>query len=101
LTNIGNAEHTDDGVLRPGAAKDDIDYMPPEAAAKVILRGARKEQEFIPVGRVALLASLLMRVSPKLYRRSMWRNLKTEKLDNQLRASRQFDGRMQRRAFDG
>jgi len=57
--------------LRPGAAKDDIDYMPPEAAAKVILRGARKGQEFIPVGRVTLLASLLMRVSPKLYQRSM------------------------------
>jgi len=46
----------------------------------VILRGARKGQEFIPVGRVALLASLL---------------------NNQLRASLQFDGRMQRRAFDG
>jgi hypothetical protein len=37
----------------------------------VILRGARKGQKFIPVGRVTLLASLLMRVSPKLYQRSV------------------------------
>jgi NAD(P)-dependent dehydrogenase (short-subunit alcohol dehydrogenase family) len=78
-TNIGNAECTDDGIMRPGAAKDGIDYMTPEAAAKVILRSALKGKEFIPVGRVALLASLLMRVSPKLYQWSMRRNMRTEK----------------------
>ncbi|MEH6646765.1 SDR family NAD(P)-dependent oxidoreductase [Sulfitobacter sp.] len=77
-TNIGNAQRTEDGILRPGAATDGIDYMTPEAAAKVILRGVDKGQEFIPVGRVALLASLLMRVSPKLYQRSMLRNLRAK-----------------------
>ncbi len=65
-TNIGNAERTDDGIMRPDAAK-------------MILRGALKGKEFIPVGRVALLASLLMRVSPKLYQFSMPRNILTEK----------------------
>ena len=78
-TNIGNAERTDEGIMRPGAAKDGIDYMTLEAASKVILRGALKGKEFIPVGRVALLASLLMRVSPKLYQFSMPRNILTEK----------------------
>ena len=50
-----------------------------EAASEVILRGALKGKGFIPVGRLALLASLLMRVSPKLYQWSMPRNILTEK----------------------
>jgi NAD(P)-dependent dehydrogenase (short-subunit alcohol dehydrogenase family) len=77
-TNTGNPERSDDGILRPGAATDGIDYMTPEAAAKVILRGVEKRQEFTPVGRVARLASWLMRASPKLYQRSMRRNLRTD-----------------------
>lgn len=80
-TNIGNAERADDGILRPGAATDGIDYMTPEAAAKVILRGVKRGQEFTPVGRVALLASVLMRASPKLYQWFMLRNLRTDKLE--------------------
>lgn len=70
-TNIGNAQRGDDGILRPGAASDGIDYMTPEAAADVILRGVGKSRDFIAVGRVARLASLMMRVSPGLYQRLM------------------------------
>lgn len=81
-TNIGNAERRDDGILRPGAAADGIDYMSPEAAAKVILRGVWKRREFIPVGRVAWLASWLMRLSPELYQRSMLRNLRANNPEN-------------------
>ncbi|MCX8226209.1 MAG: SDR family NAD(P)-dependent oxidoreductase [Sulfitobacter sp.] len=80
-TNIGNAERSDDGIMRPGAATDGIDHMTPEAAAKAILRGAFKGKEFIPVGRVALLASLLMRVSPGFYQQSMRRSLRAENSD--------------------
>ncbi|GHA45413.1 acetoin dehydrogenase [Amylibacter ulvae] len=79
-TNIGNAQRRDDGILRPGAATDGIDYMTPEAAAKIILRGVTKSKDFIPVGRVALIASWLMRISPKLYQRSMLRNLRAKEL---------------------
>ncbi|MBL4813294.1 MAG: SDR family NAD(P)-dependent oxidoreductase, partial [Rhodobacteraceae bacterium] len=79
-TNIGNVERTADGILRPGSAADGVDYMTAEAAAKVILRGVHKGQDFIPVGRVARLASLLMRVSPKLYQRSMLRRMRADKL---------------------
>lgn len=74
-TNIGNAECGDDAIMRPGAAADGIDQMTPEAAAKVILRGVLKGREFIPVGRVARLATLLVRLSPRLYQRMMRRNM--------------------------
>ncbi|MHA6265206.1 SDR family NAD(P)-dependent oxidoreductase [Arenibacterium sp. CAU 1754] len=78
-TNIGNAERTEDGIQRPGSATDGVDYMTPEAGAKVILRGVEKGQDFIPVGRVARLASLIMRASPGLYQRLMRRNIRAEK----------------------
>ncbi|MRU14970.1 SDR family NAD(P)-dependent oxidoreductase [Roseovarius sp. A21] len=74
-TNIDNADCGEDGILRPGAATDGIDYMSPEQAAKIILRGVDKGRDFIPVGRVAWLASLMMRVSPGLYERMMRRNI--------------------------
>lgn len=77
-TNIGNPERRDDAILRPGAAADGIDYMTPQAAAKAILRGVQRKQEFIPVGRIAFLASLLMRLSPKLYQRAMRRKMRVE-----------------------
>ena len=80
-TNIGNGQQQENGILRPGAATDGIDYMEPEAAAKVICRGVEKNQDFIPVGRVARLASLLMRASPGLYQRAMMRNLRVGKND--------------------
>lgn len=78
-TNIGNTERAKDGVLRPGSAPDGIDYMSPEAAAHVILRGVEKGHEFIPVGRMAWLAAMLMRASPRLYQRAMHRNIRKEK----------------------
>lgn len=73
-TNIGNTERAEGGLLRPGSARDGVDYMTPEAAARVILRGVEKGRDFVPVGRVACLASLLMRASPGLYQRLMRRN---------------------------
>lgn len=77
-TNIGNPEQTKDGILRPGAAADGVDYMTPEAAAQVILNGLVREREFIPVGRVAFLSSLMMRALPKLYQRMMRKKISGE-----------------------
>ena len=70
-TNIGDPGLSDDGILRPGAATDGMDYMKPEDAARIILRGVERGQEFIPVGRVARFASWLIRVAPSLYQRMM------------------------------
>lgn len=72
-TNIGNATPAADGTVRPGSAADGIDYMNPQDAAAVILRGLEKERAFIPVGRVARMAAWVMRASPALYERAMWR----------------------------
>ncbi|WP_375690074.1 SDR family NAD(P)-dependent oxidoreductase [Pseudooceanicola sp. LIPI14-2-Ac024] len=77
-TNIGNPERRADGIMRPGAASDGVDYMTPEDAAAVILRGVARGREFIPVGRVARLASWMMRASPALYQRAMRRNISGE-----------------------
>ena len=74
-TNIGNADRRQDGILRPGAATDGVDYMSPAEAANRILRGVEKGRDFIPVGRVAWLASVLMRVLPGFYERMMRRNI--------------------------
>ncbi|MFY0648909.1 MAG: SDR family NAD(P)-dependent oxidoreductase [Sulfitobacter geojensis] len=79
-TNTGNAERGDDAIMRPGAAADGIDHMTPEMAAKAILKGVQKGQEFIPVGRVARLATLLVRLSPALYQWAMRRNMRVENL---------------------
>ncbi|SDG06286.1 SDR family NAD(P)-dependent oxidoreductase [Sulfitobacter delicatus] len=75
-TNIGNADRKEDGILRPGAAQDGIDYMAPDAAAAIILHGVEKHRDFIPVGRVARLASWLMRLSPAQYERAMLRSIR-------------------------
>ncbi|KIN74977.1 Oxidoreductase, short chain dehydrogenase/reductase family protein [Sulfitobacter noctilucae] len=77
-TNIGNAERGDDAIMRPGAAADGLDYMTPEMAAKVILNGVKRRREFIPVGRVARLATLLVRLSPALYQCAMRRNIRAD-----------------------
>ncbi|KIN63566.1 Oxidoreductase, short chain dehydrogenase/reductase family protein [Sulfitobacter noctilucicola] len=77
-TNTGNAERGDDAIMRPGAAADGIDHMTPEMAAKAILKGVQKGQEFIPVGRVARLATLLVRLSPALYQWAMRRNMRAD-----------------------
>lgn len=74
-TNLGNAERTEDGIVRPGSAKDGVDYMTPDDAAAVILRGLDRGAPFIPVGRVARLAWWINRLSPSLFERLMVRNI--------------------------
>jgi NAD(P)-dependent dehydrogenase (short-subunit alcohol dehydrogenase family) len=75
-TNTGNAQQPEDGIVRPGSAADGIDQLSPEAAADIILRGVEKGHEFIPVGRVARIAALLMRASPGLYQFAMRRKIR-------------------------
>ena len=82
-TNIGKSDRTDDGIQRPGSATDGVDYMTPEAAAAVILRGVEKRQDFIPVGRVARLAAWMMRGSPRLYQHLMRRKISGKKSPEQ------------------
>jgi NAD(P)-dependent dehydrogenase (short-subunit alcohol dehydrogenase family) len=75
-TNTGNAQQSEDGIVRPGSAADGIDHLSPEVAAEIILRGVEKGHEFIPVGRVARIAALLMRASPGLYQFAMRRKIR-------------------------
>ena len=75
-TNIGNDQRQADGTARPGSAGDGIDYMTPDAAARVILRGYDKKRAMIPVGRIANLAWRLNRLSPGLFQRLMERNVR-------------------------
>ena len=77
-TNIGRGARGADGIIRPGAAADGVDYMTPADAAEVILRGLARRRDFIPVGRVARLAYLVNRVSPGLYQRLMRRKISGE-----------------------
>ncbi|MPQ93394.1 SDR family oxidoreductase [Thioclava sp. JE_KL1] len=74
-TNIDRAERQSDGIARPGAAADGVDYMTPEAAARVILTGLKRGRPMIPVGRVAWLAWWINRASPRLFQRLMERNI--------------------------
>lgn len=74
-TNPGNPERSDDGIVRPGSAADGLDHLTAEAAADIILHGVEKGHDFIPVGRVAQIASLLMRASPGLYQFAMRRKI--------------------------
>jgi NAD(P)-dependent dehydrogenase (short-subunit alcohol dehydrogenase family) len=78
-TNIGNDQRQPDGTARPGSAGDGIDYMTPDAAARVILKGVEKARPMIPVGRIAALAWRLNRLSPVLFQRLMERNLRDRK----------------------
>lgn len=75
-TNLGNAQRGADGIMRPGAAADGLDYMTPDDAAAAILSGVARGQAFIPVGRVAKLSHWLMRLSPGLYQRMMLRSIR-------------------------
>ncbi|SFJ42970.1 SDR family NAD(P)-dependent oxidoreductase [Celeribacter neptunius] len=70
-TNLDRAEPQADGISRPGAATDGVDYMTPEAAAQVMLAGLKRSRPMIPVGRVARLAWWLNRASPRLFQRVM------------------------------
>ncbi|WP_370741335.1 SDR family NAD(P)-dependent oxidoreductase [Thalassovita mangrovi] len=76
-TNIGRAERQEDGIARPGSATDGVDYMTPEEAAKVILRGMKRGAPMIPAGRVARLSWWINRLSPRLFQRLMERNIST------------------------
>ncbi len=75
-TNIGRPGAGEGGIARPGSAPDGIDYMAPEEAAAIILRGIARKRETIPVGRVARLAFLVNRLSPRLYARLMMRSIR-------------------------
>ncbi len=77
-TNIGQPERQADGTARPGSAADGIDYMTPEAAAEVILNGIARGRDTIPVGRIARLAMLLTRLSPRFYARLMMRRIRRD-----------------------
>lgn len=74
-TNIGRDERQPDGTARPGSASDGVDYMTPDDAAAVILRGLKRARPMIPVGRVAQLAWWINRISPTLFERLMERQI--------------------------
>ena len=75
-TNIGNEGPTSSGMVRPGSARDGLDYMTPDAAAKIILNGYAKRRAFILVGRVATLSWWINALSPRLFQRLMERSIK-------------------------
>jgi len=75
-TNIGNSQASSDGIARPGSASDGIDYMSPQKAVEIILRGYDKRRSFIPVGRIAWLSYLVYRISPSLFEKLMERKMK-------------------------
>ncbi len=81
-TNLGADGKTLDGMVRPGSATDGLDYMTPEAAAEIIIRGVERNQSFIPVGRIARLAWMINRVSPSLFEWLMKRNIVEESKKN-------------------
>lgn len=74
-TNLGASKTTPDGLVRPGAAADGVDYMTPDDAAAAILRGVERGRNFIPVGRVASLAWRINRLSPALFEWLMRRKI--------------------------
>jgi len=77
-TNIGNTGRGADGIVRPGSASDGVDYMRPEEAAAVILRGVARGRDFVPVGRVARLSWWVRRAAPGVYERMMRRRISGE-----------------------
>ena len=75
-TNLGDPGTDKEGISRPGAAADGVDYMTPADAAAVIMRGLDKGKPMIPVGRVARLAWLIQRLSPRLMAALMSRQMR-------------------------
>lgn len=75
-TNVGRSERQGDGIARPGSAPDGIDYMVPDEAARIILRGLEGGRPYIPVGRVARVSWWINGLSPRLFRRLMERQIK-------------------------
>lgn len=78
-TNPGRPDRQQDGIARPGSATDGIDHMAPAAAAAIILDGAARRRETIPVGRVARLAWTVNRLAPRLYAKLMMRSIRKGK----------------------
>ncbi|MEM7215678.1 MAG: SDR family NAD(P)-dependent oxidoreductase [Pseudomonadota bacterium] len=78
-TNIGNPEHEAGGIARPGSATDGVDYMEPQEAAEVIIKGISQKRAYIPVGRIASLAWRINRFFPELYYRLMMRRMSKSK----------------------
>lgn len=74
-TNPGAPQTRPDGTARPGSAADGVDYMTPDTAARIILRGVERGRARILVGRVARLAHGLHRLSPALLQRLMERRI--------------------------
>ncbi len=75
-TNLGNPQQQANGISRPGAAVDGIDYMSAQDAAGIILAGLARGRDFIPVGRVARLSYMINRFSPGLFQRLMEKRIK-------------------------
>ncbi|SFJ49344.1 SDR family NAD(P)-dependent oxidoreductase [Aerobium aerolatum] len=78
-TNVGRPDRQDNGIARPGSASDGIDYMAPVEAAEIIVRGLMQQRDTIPVGRIARMAWIINRLSPRLYARLMMRNIQNGK----------------------
>lgn len=74
-TNIGNKGTKPGGLVRPGSAKDGVDYMSPADAAREIIAGLKGKKTYIPVGRVARLAWRINRFAPEMYFRLMMRGI--------------------------
>lgn len=75
-TNPGRYDSGVDGIGRPGAATDGFDEMAAEEAAGIILNGWARGASFVPVGRVARMAWLISRFSPRLYNWLMMRKVR-------------------------
>ena len=74
-TNPGRYDTGIDGIGRPGAASDGFDEMSAAEAARIILASWRHGKAFVPVGRVATMAWLINRFSPRLYSWLMMRKI--------------------------
>lgn len=76
-TNVNHKSTNDGDLTRPGSARDGIAHLSADDAARIILKGMRRNQKMIPVGIVAHLAWRLNRLFPSLYGWIMERKIKT------------------------
>ena len=74
-TNVGHDDEQSNTTSRPGSAADAIDPMSPRDAARIILKGVNRRKPMIPVGRVAWMAWLVSRLSPRLFQWLMERQI--------------------------
>ena len=75
-TNLDTPPEQANAIARPGSAKDGVDHMSAEDAARIILKAAEQRRAFAPVGRVARMSWLIGRLSPALIQRIMERSIK-------------------------